>query len=143
MSTSAASLALPAFGSKSQSLCNSKQPSFSPHSISSLSLKLNFKPISISALFLRSDRACSSLASRFVPNVAISSEFDQEEEVLSDGEEPNYSPALKLFVGNLPFSVDSSQLAELFEGAGSVEMVEVYLALKFGFFLLRIVEISG
>jgi len=38
---------------------------------------------------------------------------------------PKFSPDLKLFVGNLPFSVDSATLAGLFERAGNVEMVEV------------------
>ncbi|CAN6927735.1 unnamed protein product [Brassica oleracea] len=31
---------------------------------------------------------------------------------------------LKLFVGNLPFNVDSAQVAQLFESAGNVEMAE-------------------
>ncbi|KAJ8533849.1 hypothetical protein K7X08_007173 [Anisodus acutangulus] len=57
----------------------------------------------------------------FVRNVALS-EFDQLED---DVAEPNFSPDLKLFVGNLPFSVDSAALAGLFERAGNVEMVEV------------------
>ncbi|XBI53477.1 hypothetical protein VPH35_035703 [Triticum aestivum] len=39
--------------------------------------------------------------------------------------EAEYSEDLKVFVGNLPFTVDSAQLAGLFEQAGSVEMVEV------------------
>lgn len=55
----------------------------------------------------------------------MSSEFDQEEELLSDGDQIRFSPDLKLFVGNLPFNVDSAQLAGLFESAGNVEMVEV------------------
>lgn len=49
--------------------------------------------------------------------VAVSSEVETE-----GGE---YSEDLRVFVGNLPFSVDSAQLAGLFERAGSVEMVEV------------------
>ena len=57
--------------------------------------------------------------------MTLSSEFDQDEEILSEGEERSFSPDLKLFVGNLPFSVDSAQLAELFESAGTVEVVEV------------------
>ncbi|CAN6289307.1 unnamed protein product [Urochloa humidicola] len=40
-------------------------------------------------------------------------------------EEEEFSADLRIFVGNLPFSVDSAQLAGLFEQAGSVEMVEV------------------
>lgn len=63
--------------------------------------------------------------------MAVSSEFEQEEdqeEVFSGGdddEQQSFSPDLKLFVGNLPFSVDSSVLAELFQQAGNVQMVEV------------------
>lgn len=58
-------------------------------------------------------------------HVAVS-DFEQDEEVLSDDGEPSFPPDLKLFVGNLPFNVDSAQLAELFEGAGNVQMVEVW-----------------
>lgn len=64
--------------------------------------------------------------------VAVSSEFETEdaEEEQSEGEgggdsEAEYSEDLKVFVGNLPFTVDSAQLAGLFEQTGSVEMVEV------------------
>uniref|UniRef100_A0ACD5WU41 Uncharacterized protein n=1 Tax=Avena sativa TaxID=4498 RepID=A0ACD5WU41_AVESA len=63
--------------------------------------------------------------------VAVSSEFeteDAEEEEQGEGggdSEAEYSEDLKVFVGNLPFTVDSAQLAGLFEQAGSVEMVEV------------------
>lgn len=46
---------------------------------------------------------------------------------MGDGGEQNFSPDLKLFVGNLPFNVDSAELAGLFERAGNVEMVEVLL----------------
>ncbi|PWZ37892.1 ribonucleoprotein B, chloroplastic [Zea mays] len=58
--------------------------------------------------------------------VAVSSEYKTEgaEQEGEDGSE-EFSEDLKLFVGNLPFSVDSAQLAGLFEQAGSVEMVEV------------------
>lgn len=66
-------------------------------------------------------------SSRFVRKVALS-EFDQLEDGVEEGEEePSFSPDLKLFVGNLPFSVDSAALAEIFERAGNVEMVEVIL----------------
>ncbi|XP_031503239.1 29 kDa ribonucleoprotein A, chloroplastic-like [Nymphaea colorata] len=66
----------------------------------------------------------------FVRNVALSAEYSQDheeeekEEEFSAGE-ASFSPDLKLFVGNLPFSVDSARLAGLFEQAGNVEMVEV------------------
>ncbi|GLT25688.1 hypothetical protein SLA2020_008000 [Shorea laevis] len=79
-------------------------------------------PISVSPLFASAARHFESLprSSRFVRNVAVSSEYEQDEE-----EPPSFSPDLKLFVGNLPFSVDSAQLASLFENVGNVEMVEV------------------
>lgn len=103
--------------------------------MSSVSLGLKSKAISVSASFLQLHTPCHSLSSRFVRNVAISHEFDQEE-ILSDGDEPNYSPDLKLFVGNLPFGVDSAQLAELFESAGNVEMVEVCFLSNFKFLII-------
>ena len=55
----------------------------------------------------------------------VSSDLGQEEDTFSDGDGPSFSRDLKLFVGNLPFNVDSAQLAELFESAGNVEVVEV------------------
>lgn len=57
---------------------------------------------------------------------------DEEEDEGSDfsgSDEPNFSADVKLFVGNLPFTVDSSALATLFERAGNVEMVEVIFCL--------------
>ena len=128
MSTSASSLVLPTFTFNSQSLCSSKQALSSAYCQSSLSLKLISKPISLSASFLHLDRACASLPSRFVRKFSLSSDLFQEEGILSDGDLPSYSPDLKLFVGNLPFSLDSSQLAQLFESVGRVEMVEVYFS---------------
>ena len=60
----------------------------------------------------------------------MSSGLELDEELSSDGDgdeqqTESFSPDLKIFVGNLPFSVDSAALAGLFEGAGNVEMVEV------------------
>ncbi|KAH7844314.1 hypothetical protein Vadar_026763 [Vaccinium darrowii] len=102
-------------------LSNSKPtPTTSLSLLSSLSRTHLNKSLSISpSPFL------SSSPSRFVRNVAVSSEFEQDEETFSDEEVPSFSPDLKLFVGNLPFSVDSATLAGLFERAGNVEMVEV------------------
>jgi hypothetical protein len=133
MSTTASSLALPSLTPKAAFLCNPKTTSVSLFSLSLSPLRLHCKPISVSASFLHSAPGFHSLSSRFVRNVAVTSEFDQEEELLSDGDQLRFSPDLKLFVGNLPFSVDSAQLAGLFESAGNVEMVEV-LILEFGFF---------
>jgi nucleolin len=58
--------------------------------------------------------------------VAVSSEYETEGAEQEEEGVEEFSEDLKLFVGNLPFSVDSAQLAGLFEQAGSVEMVEVY-----------------
>ncbi|KAF5475851.1 hypothetical protein F2P56_007613 [Juglans regia] len=121
MSATASSLALPSLTHKTLFLCNSKPTSLSLFSLSPSPLTLRCKPISVSASFLRSAPVFHTPSSRFVRNVTLSSEFDQEEEV----EERGFSPDLKLFVGNLPFNVDSAQLAGLFESAGNVEMVEV------------------
>ncbi|KAH7684025.1 nucleolin protein [Dioscorea alata] len=63
-----------------------------------------------------------------IPRVALSSDFEEKLDEDADeqgGEVASFSPELKLFVGNLPFTVDSSELAGLFESVGSVEMVEV------------------
>ncbi|XP_072973833.1 29 kDa ribonucleoprotein A, chloroplastic-like [Typha angustifolia] len=83
----------------------------------------------------------------FIPKVAFSTELEQEEEFEgSDGEQVDFSPDLKLFVGNLPFTVDSAQLAGLFERAGNVEMVEVIYdkltgrSRGFGFITMSTVE---
>lgn len=133
MSTTAASLALPTLNSKSQTLFSSRHALCSSHAISSVSLRLNPKPISISASFLHFDRTSPSFSSHLVPNVAFSSEFYQEEETASEGDEPSNSPDFKLFVGNLPFNIDSAQLAELFESVGDVQLVEVYFVSYFRF----------
>ncbi|KAK8512368.1 hypothetical protein V6N12_032088 [Hibiscus sabdariffa] len=125
--TSASSLFLPSLKPKLLSLTNSTPISLS---LFSLPHKPHVKPLLCSApqsfeLLAKN----SSFSSRFVRNVAVSSEYGQEEDSFGsdeDGEEaPDFSPDLKLFVGNLPFSVDSAQLAGLFESAGNVEMVEV------------------
>ncbi|KAL0740336.1 hypothetical protein Bca4012_081849 [Brassica carinata] len=100
------------------------RPALSPPS---LSFKLHSEPASLSI--------SSAAASRFVRNVAVTDDFSVEEDgIFSDDDAPppppprreqSLSADLKLFVGNLPFNVDSAQLAQLFESAGNVEMVEV------------------
>ncbi|KAL8245248.1 hypothetical protein R6Q59_011506 [Mikania micrantha] len=67
-------------------------------------------------------------SSRIIRNVVVSSGVELDEGLSSDGDDElqqNFSPDLKIFVGNLPFSIDSAALAGLFESAGNVEMVEV------------------
>lgn len=87
----------------------------------------SFKPISASASFSRSltSFAFQPLSSRFVAKVAISSELGEEDTFSEEEDRVSFGPDLKLFVGNLPFSVESSDLAGLFGKTGTVEMVEV------------------
>lgn len=67
----------------------------------------------------------------------VPSDIDQDvesgDENVEEGRarEANFSPDCKLFVGNLPFNVDSAELAELFGQAGTVEMVEVRIRVYF------------
>lgn len=124
--TSASSLAvLPSLTPKALSFSTRKPTLLSLRTLASPSFKLHSHLVCVSASLLSSSRGFLSLSSRFARKVAVSSEFGQDEEVLSDDGDASFSPDLKLFVGNLPFSVDSAQLAGLFESAGNVEMVEV------------------
>lgn len=106
-------------------------------SASSLFAPISLKPLPKLVLSLSSTGIYGQPISRFVRNVAISSELEEDVDEGDDSgfdsgaEEQNFGPELKLFVGNLPFTVDSSVLAGLFEQAGNVEMVEVV-----SFFLL-------
>ncbi|KAL5716962.1 hypothetical protein ACHQM5_010061 [Ranunculus cassubicifolius] len=116
-----ASIVLPSMSSKTlvfPKTLNASLSFFSP----SLSFKtLSNKPISISSVSLFPLRA-----SRLLTKVAV---YDQEQEVSGGGgggrTDANFPPELKLFVGNLPFNVDSGDLAGLFGQAGNVEVVEV------------------
>lgn len=58
-------------------------------------------------------------------DLGFSSEDSYEEGPEEVAEKVEVDPNAKLFVGNLPFSVDSAQLAGVFGDAGEVEMVEV------------------
>ncbi|KAG2326570.1 hypothetical protein Bca4012_035524 [Brassica carinata] len=126
MAASASSLTLSTFNP------NSLPFSVSRPSSSLIPPSVSFK---LSSVFASSSSSakCNSPASRFLRNVAVTEDFSVEEE---DGsfaddvappaqQEQSFSADLKLFVGNLPFNVDSAQLAQLFESAGNVEMVEV------------------
>ncbi|KAF5737545.1 putative ribonucleoprotein chloroplast [Tripterygium wilfordii] len=120
-STVATSLVLPSLNPNAISSGNSKFTSIS------LFYHSSFKPISASASFSCSltPFACQPLSSRFVAKVAISSELGEEDTYGEEEDRASFAPDLKLFVGNLPFNVQSSDLADLFGNAGTVEMVEV------------------
>ncbi|CAH2064226.1 unnamed protein product [Thlaspi arvense] len=129
MSASASSISLSSFNPKSLPLCVSRSASVLPPS---LSFKLHSHHLV--SIFASSAVKCSSPAeypSRFVRNVAVSSDFEvEEDDMFADDDSPpersSFSADLKLFVGNLSFNVDSAQLAQLFESAGNVEMVEEF-----------------
>lgn len=108
------------------------------HSNSSLAPSLftpsSFKPLPKLALALSSFTTRSNPASKFVRYVAFSSDLDE-----GTGADADFSPDVKLFVGNLPFNVDSAALAELFEEGGrSVEQVEVSNEFVFLILLFKI-----
>ncbi|KAL3642581.1 hypothetical protein CASFOL_013396 [Castilleja foliolosa] len=89
----------------------------------------SLKPLPKFFLSLSSIKNHTHSIPRFIPKVSVSSELETDLEGGEEGEyvdEPvRFSEDLKVFVGNLPFSVDSSDLAGIFEQAGGVEMVEV------------------
>ncbi|XP_042028470.1 28 kDa ribonucleoprotein, chloroplastic-like [Salvia splendens] len=101
------------------------KPSFSlkqihfPHS--SIHLKLKNSPIRIIP-FAAEDEGAAATA------VDSSSWESGEEIVEGDGSEESFvqpSEEAKLFVGNLPYDIDSEKLAQLFDQAGVVEISEV------------------
>ncbi|WOL03895.1 29 kDa ribonucleoprotein A, chloroplastic [Canna indica] len=119
----ASSFLLPSFSAVSSSKPQTLSLVLSLSSSKPFCLIKNASLISSSPLPLQ--RKATILGSGVVPRVAMASELES-----SSGEE--FSPDLKLFVGNLSFSVDSAQLADLFQRAGNVEMVEVIYDKKTG-----------
>ncbi|KAH0880559.1 hypothetical protein HID58_067953 [Brassica napus] len=71
---------------------------------------------------ISSSISISATASRFIRNVVSKKSASSLMTTLLP---QSFSSDLKLFVGNLPFNVDSAQVAQLFESAGNVEMAEV------------------
>ena len=103
MAVSSLSLILPSLSPKTVSLAVAK---LSPVSLSpSLALSLSAKSLSLSSSRLSFSAPSQTLSSRFVCNVALSEELEED-----DVGDSGFSPDLKLFVGNLPFNVDSAQL---------------------------------
>lgn len=111
--------------------CNSLSP-FSiinnkPLSTSSSSIKF-FQTSRVLKLAVSSDFGVEvDDASDAVVENEVSQVEEQEPEPEPEPERvASFSPDLKIFVGNLPFSCDSATLAGLFESSGNVEMVEVH-----------------
>ncbi|XP_009605935.1 31 kDa ribonucleoprotein, chloroplastic [Nicotiana tabacum] len=99
--------------------------SLKPNStLSFFSLPSSSLNLSLSSSSTGHSASIKPFESSFSTRVALS-DFDQLEDDVEVAEQPRFSEDLKLFVGNLPFSVDSAALAGLFERAGNVEMVEV------------------
>lgn len=58
-------------------------------------------------------------------DVAIGTESKAEQETVEDQDYPPLPEGTKVYVGNIPFDIDSEGLAKMFEESGIVEMVEV------------------
>lgn len=91
---------------------------------------LSFFPKSFTASLSSSSSKLYNYKTALPLKVAVSSDFGLDEEEDTDTatatlDDRSFSPDLKIFVGNLPFSCDSALLAGIFGRAGTVEMVEV------------------
>lgn len=104
------------------SLSLNKPPLFTSLSSSSFSSSIKFfqasPPCRLLKLHVSSDFGVDASE-----DVVAQGEVSQEDEQERGG---SFSPDLKIFVGNLPFTCDSATLAGLFESSGNVEMVEVH-----------------
>lgn len=88
------------------------------------------KPIKLQLSFSCSYSSPFSLKKKshfpsIVASVATQSEEQTEEAIGQEGDFSDPPEDAKVFVGNLPFDVDSEKLAQLFEQAGVVEIAEV------------------
>lgn len=90
--------------------------------------KLNFYPNSPApSVFSHSLIYCTSEANQSIEPPEEEEEEAETEEGGSDGAVVSESvEARRLFVGNLPFSMTSTQLADVFAEAGRVSSVEVW-----------------
>ena len=83
------------------------------------------EPLSQVAVTWRVPRVCAAFAQEEAPATASAVE---EEELASEeakGETNEIPVNTKLYFGNLPYNVDSAQLAGIIQEYGSPEMVEV------------------
>ena len=58
-------------------------------------------------------------------DVAIGTESKAEQETVEDHDYPPLPKGTKLYVGNIPFDIDSEGLAKMFDESGVFKMVEV------------------
>lgn len=73
---------------------------------------------------------------RIVPLVAETSDWDAAASATAVESESDNEEEAKLFVGNLPYDIDSEKLAQLFDQAGVVEISEVSIFSFNSFFSL-------
>jgi len=101
--------------------------SFTTHSsISLITLNFPHRPTTTTTI---SSKPFNLIPQSFNPSFSFHEFQEEEEEQDSEPETEtlqNSDPKLRLFVGNLPFSLSSFQLAQLFGEAGNVVSVEVF-----------------
>ncbi|KAH6802799.1 chloroplast RNA-binding protein 33 [Perilla frutescens var. frutescens] len=133
MSASSLSVAAAALPTSSHSLSSIPTDHFFPcksnptKTPSKLKAALNFSLSYSSSSFSRSSINCASTAFDGVDlnqeEIVVEEEDDEEEE---EEEEPSsFADAGRLYVGNLPFSMTSAQLSEIFAEAGRVVSAEI------------------
>lgn len=85
-------------------------------------LTSSFAGVSLQAASVAAPRSAKDV--KAITSAAYAADVDQEDSYGSS-EAPPPVVGAKLYVGNLPFNVDSESLAEIFQGVGTVELVEV------------------
>ena len=85
-------------------------------------LASSFAGVSLQAATVAAPRFSRDLKAS--TSAAYAADVDKEDSYGSTAAPPPAAGA-KLYVGNLPFNVDSESLAEIFQGVGTVELVEV------------------
>jgi nucleolin len=96
-------------------------------------VNVELTPISVVAISSLSLSYLSSSSRRPMKSTSISVYASEVEQAEAETEplslnaihSPNALEGSKLYVGNLPWTCDSQQLAEVFEDCGNVEIVEV------------------
>ena len=84
-------------------------------------LTSSFAGVSLQAASVAAPRSVREF--KATTSAAYAADVDQEDSYGSSAPPP--VAGAKLYVGNLPFNVDSESLAEIFQGVGTVELVEV------------------
>ena len=83
------------------------------------------EPLSHVAVTWRVPRVCAAFAQEEAPATASAVEEEELAPEEAKGETNEIPVNTKLYFGNLPYNVDSAQLAGIIQEYGSPEMVEV------------------